>query len=338
MDRKPRFTFARKDSHGTVGRTRSMRVGVDIGGTKIVAGLASEAGRVIRRMETRTEAEKGYSWVRDTVVRLINDLLSDRSVKKNNIRRVGLACAGQIDTTRKAVLVSPNLNWENRPLGRDIQQATRFPVSLENDVNAATYGEWRFGLKKKGRNVVGIFLGTGVGGGLILDGRLFRGSRNVGGELGHITLNPHGYSCRCGNQGCFEAYCGGSYLVDRVRARLKQGYKGELLDIVKGNPNALQATHVEVGYYCGDELCRQVWGEVIEYLGVGLQSVVNLLNPDVILLGGGVIQGTKRLLDEALVVMKQRAMAASIEGLRVERARLHQDAMILGAAFVPNDS
>lgn len=315
-----------------------MRVGVDIGGTKIVAGLASEAGRVIRRMETRTEAKNGYSWVLDTVVRLINDLLADAGVKKNHIRTVGLACAGQIDARRKAVLVSPNLNWQNKRLGRDVEQVLRLPVSLENDVNAATYGEWRFGLKKKGRNVVGIFLGTGVGGGLILDGRLFRGSRNVAGELGHITLNPHGYACRCGNQGCFEAYCGGSYLVDRVRERLNQGYQGELLEIVKGDLYALQATHVEVGYYRGDELCRQVWGEVIEYLGAGLQSVANLLNPDVILLGGGVIHGTKRLLDEAVAVMKQRAMAASIKGLKVKRARLYQDAMILGAAFVSNDS
>jgi glucokinase len=314
-----------------------MRVGVDIGGTKIVVGLASEAGRVISRTQTRTEGENGYPAVRDKIVLLVTDVLSDAGVKKNSIKKVGLACAGQIDQAHKRVLFSPNLNWRNKPLGRDIEAATGFPVSLENDVNAATYGEWRFGFKKKGLNVVGIFLGTGIGGGLILNGRLFRGSRDVGGELGHITLNPHGYLCRCGNRGCFEAYCGGSYVIGRVRERLAQGYRGRLWEIVGGDLTGLHAGHVEEGYYLGDELCRTVWGEVIEYLGVGLQSVANLLNPDLILLGGGVTQGTRKLVYEARVVMKQRAMPASIKGLRVERTRLHQDAMILGAAFVGDD-
>lgn len=314
-----------------------MRIGIDIGGTKIVAGLVSEAGRVIRRAQTRTEAEGGYLSVRDRIVRLTADVLSDGGVKKTNIKRVGLACAGQIDHQRKRVLFSPNLNWRARPLGGDIEAATGVPVSLENDVNAATYGEWRFGFKKKGVNVVGIFLGTGVGGGLILNSRLFRGSRDVGGEMGHITLNPHGYLCRCGNRGCFEAYCGGSYIIGRTRERLEQGYKGTLRDIVKGQPHTLLAGHIEDGYYRGDELCREIWGEVIEYLGVGLQSVANLLNPDTILLGGGVTRGTKRLIHEARAVMKRRAMPASMNGLRVERTRLHQDAMILGAAFVADD-
>ncbi|MBP1729855.1 MAG: putative glucokinase [Deltaproteobacteria bacterium] len=314
-----------------------MRVGVDIGGTKIIAGLASEAGRVIRHAQIPTEGQNGYPAVRDRIVRLVADVLSGTGVKKSSIKQVGLACAGQIDQARKRVLFSPNLNWRNKPLGRDIEAATGLPVSLENDVNAATYGEWRFGFKKEGLNVVGIFLGTGIGGGLILNGRLFRGSRDVGGELGHITLNPHGYQCRCGNRGCFEAYCGGSYVVGRVRERLEQGYRGRLWEIVGGDPVGLHAGHVEEGYYLGDELCSEAWGEVIEYLGVGLQSVANLLNPDLILLGGGVIQGTKKLVHEARLVMKQRAMPASTKGLRVERTRLHQNAMILGAAFVSSD-
>jgi glucokinase len=314
-----------------------MRVGIDIGGTKIVAGLASEAGRVIRRAQTLTEAAEGYALVRDRIIRLITDVFSAAGVKKANIKKVGLACAGQIDQRRKAVLFSPNLNWRAKPLGRDIEAATGLPVSLENDVNAATYGEWRFGFKKKGVNVVGIFLGTGVGGGLIVNSRLYRGSRDVGGELGHITLNPHGYPCRCGNRGCFEAYCGGSYVIGRARERLEQGYRGKLWEIVGGHPNALRAGHIEEGYYLGDEFCREAWGEVIEYLGVGLQSIANLLNPDLILLGGGFARGAKRLIDEARSVMKQRAMPASIKGLRVERTRLHQDAMILGAAFVADD-
>jgi glucokinase len=315
-------------------RRAKMRIGIDIGGTKILVGLVNEAGRVTTRKKVKTESDRGYPAVRDKVNRVVRDLLSEARAKPKSIKRIGIACAGQIDQKTERIIFSPNLHWTDVPLKHDVETVTGIKTFIENDVNAATYGEWRFGFHGAGSNVVGIFIGTGIGGGLILNGTLFRGSNDVGGELGHTTLNPYGYPCRCGNTGCFEAYCGGSYLVDRVRQHLDQGYRGKLWDIIKGQVEGLNAGHIEEASMLGDELCRRAWGEVIEYLGAALQSVVNLLNPDLIIFGGGVVAGTKRLIDEARLVMERRAMPASVAGLRIERARLGEEAMILGAAFV----
>ncbi|HME42218.1 MAG TPA: ROK family protein [Syntrophorhabdales bacterium] len=314
-----------------------MRIGIDIGGTKIAVGLISESGQVTKRRKVKTDAHKGYPGVRDQIRGLVAALLSEAGAGATDVGRIGIACAGQIDHATGKILFSPNLNWTDAPLKHDVEEATGIQTFIENDVNAGTYGEWRFGFHREASNVVGIFIGTGVGGGLILNGRLFRGSHGVGGELGHTTLNPFGYQCRCGNRGCFEAYCGGSYIEERVRQRLMQGYRGKLWDIVEGRAGSVHVGRIEEAYLLGDDLCTEIWGEVVEYLGAGLQSVANLINPDLIIFGGGVVKGTQRLIDEALLVMKRRAMRASIAGLKIERARLGDDATLLGAAFVKDE-
>jgi len=314
-----------------------MRIGIDIGGTKIAAGLVNQSGQVIRHKKVKTDARNGYPSVRDQIHRLVRDLFSEAGIKADSIERIGIACAGQIDQRTETILFSPNLNWSNVPLKHDIEGATGIETFIENDVNAGTYGEWKFGFHGESSNVVGIFIGTGIGGGLILNRRLFRGSHGVGGELGHITLNPHGYPCKCGNRGCFEAYCGGSYIANRAREQLAQGYRGKLWDVIEGRVDELHAGHVEQAYLSGDDLCTEIWQEVIEYLGVALQSIANLLNPELIIFGGGVVAGTKRLIDEARPVMERRAMQASVAGLKIERARLGNDAALLGAAFMMDE-
>ncbi len=314
-----------------------MRIGIDVGGTKIAVGLIDESGQVTKRRKVKTDVHKGYPGVRDQIRTIVGTLLSDAGATAAAVNRIGIACAGQIDHTTQKILFSPNLNWTDAPLKHDVEAATGIQTFIENDVNAGTYGEWKFGFHGEASNVVGIFIGTGIGGGLILSGRLFRGSHGVGGELGHITLNPFGYQCRCGNRGCFEAYCGGSYIEERVRQRLTEGYRGKLWDMVERRVSSVHVGHIEEAYLLGDDLCTETWREVVEYLGAGLQSVANLINPDLIIFGGGVVTGTKRLIDEARLVMERRAMRASIAGLKIERARLGDDATLLGAAFVMDE-
>lgn len=286
------------------------------------------------RRKVKTDTGNGYTAVVAQIGRLVRALLSDASAKPSAINRIGIACAGQIDRTTQKVLFSPNLNWTDAPLKSDVEAMTGIQTCVENDVNAGTYGEWRFGFGSAASDVVGIFIGTGIGGGLIVNGRMFRGSHGVGGELGHITLNPFGYPCHCGNSGCFEAYCGGSYIEHRVRQRLDSGYRGKLWDIIGGRIESLNVSHVEKGNLLGDDLCKELWTEVVEYLGAALQSIANLLNPELIIFGGGVAKGTKRLIDEARSVMEHRAMPASMSGLKIERERLGDDAALLGAAFL----
>jgi glucokinase len=311
-----------------------MRIGIDLGGTKIAAGIVDDQGRVISRRKVPTGAERGYPAVRDDVVAVVMALMEESGLARDEVESVGIAAAGQISRESDTIIFSPNLNWHDAPLRQDVEKGCAIPTIIENDVNAAAYGEWRFGLAMEPTDLVGIFIGTGVGGGLIFNKKIYRGFTGVGGEVGHMTVDPHGYWCNCGNRGCFEACCGGAHVVERVQVRLNEGYRGPLREIIGGDTRALNTSHVEQGWLLGDELCRLVWGEMIECLGTALASLANLLNPEVIVLGGGVISGSRHLIDGAVEVMKKRAMAASLKGLRVERARLGEDAAIIGAAFL----
>jgi glucokinase len=311
-----------------------VRVGVDLGGTKIAVGLVDDSGTVIGRKRSPTLRDRGYAGVRDAVILLIRELLQEQNIPSSQLSSIGVAAAGQMDGLTQKILFAPNLGWVDVPLKEDIESALGVRVRVENDVNAATYGEWRFGSIKHVENLVGIFIGTGIGGGLILGGTIYKGFSNVGGELGHITLNPWGYRCNCGNTGCFEAYCGGLYITSRIRQRIEEGYRGRIWDLIDGDIESLHPGHVEEAAALGDELCARAWREVVEYLGAALQSIANLLNPEVIILGGRVILGTTRLIDESVAIMRRRAMPPSIEGLKIERATLEEDATILGVAFM----
>jgi len=311
-----------------------MRIGIDLGGTKTAGGLVNNKGEIVIRRKVPTNVRSGYSGIVADITDLIDDIITEAGLDRAGIERIGIASAGQIDKHSHRIVVSPNLGFRDAPLKDDVERKAGAPVSIENDVNAAVYGEWKFGLGGAPADVLGVFAGTGIGGGLILGGRIYRGFSNVGGEIGHMTLNPYGYRCRCGNSGCFEAYCGGHYIVERVRKRLREGYKGKIWEIIEGDIEALNTGHIERAYFEGDEFCGVVWEEVIEYLGAGLASLANILNPEIIVLGGGVVYGTTGLVSRAEEVMKRRAMAGSLAGLQLNKASLGEDAAILGAAFI----
>lgn len=311
-----------------------MRIGIDIGGTKIVAGIVDNAGTVVARKKIFVGRRRTYTVVRDVIVQLIGDVLSENSMHTESLERIGIASAGQIDREFKKIIFSPNLGWHNVPLRDDIENLLKVHAFVENDVNAATYGEWRFGAARGANDVLGIFIGTGIGGGLIIHGKVYRGFQNAGAEIGHIILNPFGYPCNCGNTGCFEAYCGGAYIVRRVRERVESGYRGRLWELIQGDVTTLNAGHIEAGAAHGDELCEMVWTEVLEYLGAGLASMANLLNPEIIVLGGGVLYGTRHLIEDVRPIIKKRAMAASLKNMKLIKGKLKEDAAIIGVAFV----
>lgn len=311
-----------------------MRVGVDIGGTKILAGIVDDNGNVVHTRRIATEIQKDYEGVRDDIINLIEKVVDDSQVPLNSIEQIGVATAGQIEKGTGRILFSPNMGWRNVSLGDDIEKYFRIRTCVENDVNAATYGEWIFSFNKIPRDLLGIYIGTGIGGGLILDGKLYRGFTNVGGEVGHTILNPHGYLCNCGNRGCFEAYCGGGSITERVRRKVLEGYRGPIWDIINGNIENIHSGSVEEAYFSGDEFCSEVWKEVIEYLGAGVASLVNLLNPEVVLLGGGVIYNSKSLVEDMKLVFEKRVMKASLEGIKMEKVRLGENAALLGVSYI----
>lgn len=309
-------------------------MGVDIGGTKIVAGIVDDAGRVVHSKRILTERERGYAAIRDAILVLLQDVMNESGLSPGDVENIGIATAGQVEKASEVILFSPNLDWHRVPLRDDIQRSTGIRTHIENDVNAATYGEWKFGLDCASQDVLGVFVGTGVGGGLILNGTLYRGFSNVGGEVGHITLNPDGYTCNCGNTGCFEAYCGGLYIVERVMKKIREGYEGKITEIMRVNGDMLHTGMIEEAYLGGDDVCVPIWVEVIEYLGAGIASLVNVLNPEIVILGGGVINGTRKLIEDMRVVLEKRALVDSLRGLRIEKAKLGDDAALLGVSCI----
>jgi len=311
-----------------------MRIGIDIGGTKIVAGIVDNSGKVTARKKIFVGRHKSYPIVRDTIIQLVRGILSENTIHRESMDRIGVASAGQIDKEFKKIIFSPNLGWHNVPLRDDIEAALKVHAFVDNDVNAATYGEWRFGAARGADNVLGVFIGTGIGGGIIIHGKVYRGFQNAGAEIGHTTLNPFGYPCNCGNTGCLEAYCGGTYIIERVKKPIESGYRGKIWELINGDMATLNAGHIESGAALGDDLCETVWTEVLEYLGAGLASMTNLLNPEIIVLGGGVVYGTRHLIEDVKPILKKRAMAASLKNLKLVKAKLREDAAIIGAAFV----
>lgn len=312
-----------KDRHHTIG--------IDLGGTKVAGVLIDRNGHVVARERTSSLPERGADAVGETVALMVRALAAAAPAA---VAGVGIGVAGQVDSATGIVQNAPNLRWHEYPLGRVIRDMTGQPVSVLNDVQAAAYGEWSFGAARGTSEAICVFIGTGVGGGIISNGRLFRGKSGAAGELGHTVVSLHGPGCRCGGRGCLEAYAGGWAIArrafDAVIARPLAGRA--LLDAAGGDASAITATALAIAAKKGDPLARTLVGEIEDALVAGLGSITNALNPEIIILGGGVIEALPQLLEETRQRLSLQALPVSAAAVRVERAALGGDAGAVGAA------
>ena len=309
-----------KDRHHTIG--------IDLGGTKVAGVLIDRNGHVVARERTSSLPERGADAVGETVALMVRALAAAAPAA---VAGVGIGVAGQVDSATGIVQNAPNLRWHEYPLGQVIHDMTGQPVSVLNDVQAAAYGEWSFGAARGTSEAICMFIGTGVGGGIISNGRLFRGKSGAAGELGHTVVSLHGPGCRCGGRGCLEAYAGGWAIArrafDAVIARPLA-----LLDAAGGDASAITATALAVAAKKGDPLARTLVGEIEDALVAGLGSITNALNPEIIILGGGVIEALPQLLEESRQRLSLQALPVSAAAVRVEPAALGGDAGAVGAA------
>ncbi|KQY59006.1 glucokinase [Aeromicrobium sp. Root495] len=285
-------------------------IGVDIGGTKIAAGLVDEAGHLLRSESVPTPQEADDIAV--AVADLVEKLSADGAVSG-----IGIGAAGFVDIDRSTVIFAPNIDWRDEPLGRDVARHTGLPVVVENDANAAAWGEFRFGAGEDADDLLLVTVGTGVGGGTVHRGQLLRGGFGVAGEVGHLRVVPDGIECGCGQRGCLEQYGSGRALV---RAAKERG-------VELSGPEITQRA-VE-----GDELCVDLLHDLGEALGAGIASLAAVLDPSVIAIGGGVADAGDLLLDSIrssfqtyLPAGKHRPVA------QIRLAVLGNEAGIIGAA------
>lgn len=285
-------------------------------------------GRLCFRTEQSTDARRGPAAVLDTVSHVITSLVASAG----DVTAIGIACAGLIHPSTGAVVHAPNLGWRDVPIAAIVRARLGLPVTIDNDVRAAAWGEFRHGGHVDARSLLAIFVGTGIGAGAVLDGALWRGAGNGAGELGHTQVVLDGSPCPCGTRGCLELYASGAGLQRRLGAAMHDGVKTRLIEACGGDPAALTAPMVAAAARSGDELARGLWTDACRYLAFATANTVTVLNPDVLVLGGGVIESVPELFDAVATAVMTSTTVLARQSLRIERARLGDWSGVLGAA------
>lgn len=315
---------------------RKFIVGIDVGGTNVVAGVMPDDGstQLANRSEP-TYAEQGADAVVDRIVilaeKVIAETIAATGASRSDFIGVGIGSPGPLDRKTGVVIITPNLGWRDFPLRARISERLQLPASLDNDANCATLGEWWRGAARGARNVVGITIGTGIGGGLILDGELYHGASDVAGEIGHTTIDFNGRRCKCGNYGCLEAYASGPAIAERAREML-QDYSGSvLLRLADDDPTQITAQTVYDAAKRGDPVAREVVRDTARLLGAGIANLLNIFNPDVVVVMGGVTYAGDALVEPLRAEVRRRAFPPAVAACRIVLGELTGSAGVVGA-------
>lgn len=315
---------------------KKVYAGIDIGGTNIKYGLFDKGGKVLFREQRPTLVEKGANPLMHLITNISESLLFHAAEEEYEVPWLGVGTPGAVDSkTGTVVGHSPNIKgWQGTKIGQHLKERLNLPVLVDNDVNAMALAEHKFGAAVGFKNVVCVTVGTGVGGGLILDGRLWRGPNNHAGELGHMSIDPAGPECRCGNTGCLEVFCNSKAIIERTKNKLRQGLTPVFEKLLKGSIENLSIRKLFAAGRKGDKIAAEVISETAELLGTGLAGVVNLLNPDIVVIGGGVADGGAGFVEQVGATIRKRAFAAATENLKISRASLGNDAGFIGAGML----
>jgi glucokinase len=304
---------------------------VDVGGTKVVAGVVTGDGELLERVRAGTpHRSSAPEAVERVVVELVQDL-----VHRHHVRAVGIGAAGFIDATGASVRFSPHLSWRDEPLQAAVSSRLGLPVVVENDANAAAWAEWRFGAARGETHLVCVTLGTGIGGGLLLDGVLVRGRYGMAGEFGHMQVVPGGHRCECGNRGCWEQYASGNALVREGRELAAAGspMAHRLLELAGGDPQQLTGPLVTSAAQEGDQAAVELLTEVGRWLGVGLADLAAAFDPGTFVVGGGVSDAGELVLGPAREAFRRTLTGRGFRPeARIVQAALGPDAGLVGAA------
>ncbi len=308
---------------------------IDLGGTKIFAAIISNKGQVIAKEYYLTLADEGPEAVINRIFSAIDHLLSQKNINLSQLGGISIAAAGAIDFEKGLITSSPHLpGWHDVPLRDIVKEKYKVNTFLINEAHAAALGENYFGVGQGVNNLILLTVGTGIGGGIIINGRLYSGASGSAGEIGHTTIDVNGPRCSCGNTGCLEALVSGTAVAKEAIRRIRQGERSSLTEIVEGKIENITAEKVSLAARAGDSLALEVILKAATYLGVGLANVVNIFNPEMIIIGGGMAKMGDLLLNPARQVVRERAFQLSAQAVQIVPAQLGDDAGVLGAAVL----
>lgn len=313
-----------------MGKSEKYAIGVDLGGTNIKIGIVSDKGKLIKKTSIKTEAEGGPKKIISNIKKGIEEILVKNKYK---IRGIGIGCPGVVSTKKGTVENPPNLpGWEKVNLGSILKKELDISVHVENDANAAAIGELIFGAGKKYSSFIMVTLGTGVGGGIVFNKKIFRGEFGAAGEIGHISIDADGQQCNCGSTGCIEAYIGNHYLKERVKIDLKQNPDSKIWQLIENDISRVSPRIIQNAAELGDEYAKSVILKMGKQLGVTFASLSNVLDISTFIIGGGVAGFGKPLFDSIRTTLSARVLTPLRPRVKVIPAKLQNEAGIQGAS------
>lgn len=308
-------------------------LGVDLGGTKILTAVVDAAGSLLSRDHSITPAREGHEAVIGSILESARRALEQADVAPDRLAAVGVGAPGLANPDTGVLYTSPNLpGWRDVPIRDIVQKGLGTKAYLINDANAAALGELHFGAARGARNFLYVTVSTGIGGGIVIDGKIYSGAIGAAGEVGHMTIDDAGPVCNCGNRGCWEMLASGTALAREARRRIGQGTATSILEYAHGDVDLVTALTVEAAAEAGDGPALELISWSAYYLGVGLANLINIFNPELIVIGGGLSNMGDMLFQPAFKVAGERAYEQSFRAVRFARAELGRNSGVLGAA------
>lgn len=312
-------------------------VGVDLGGTKILAGVfGSSLDENLGLAKLSTKSQRGVERVVERIARCVQDAVDEADLSMKQIAGIGIGAPGAVDFNAGTVIFAPNMEgWKDIALKKELEKELGVPVFVENDCNISALGVYVKELKSKPHSMVGIFVGTGIGGGLIINGELYSGFGHTAGEIGHMVLEVSGPKCGCGTKGCFEALASRTAIFQQIKAGIKDGQKTLLTEMLGADLEDLRSGDLRKAIRRGDKFVDRIVEGAAEYIGIATANLINVLNPEVVVLGGGVIEA---LADEMMGVIVETAteyaMPGAMKGVEIVPSKLGDSAGITGGAVL----
>ena len=304
-----------------------------------MAAVLDRNGTVISRARAKTRAWRDDEEVFRTITQTGRKALEKAGIDEDQVAAIGIGSPGPIDFDTGCIIETANLRFKNFPLGPRVAEEFGRPATLENDVNAGMYGELKAGAARGAQDVLGVFVGTGIGGGLILNGALYRGFSRSAGEVGHMIVEAGGPRCGCGNRGCLEAVASRTAITRDVRKAIKHGYRGPISKALERDPNQLSGKDLKAAYDAGDKLVRKIIHRAAKKIGIGIGSLLNVLGLEIVVLGGGVIEAFGDSFVERIDrTARQIAFEINAKDVKIVRAELGDDAGVIGSAMLAREA
>lgn len=308
-------------------------IGIDLGGTNIAVGIVSEEGRIISKAETPTLASRPYPELVKDMAACAAKAMEEAGITEDDIRSVGIGIPGIADK-EGVVIFCTNLGWRNVPIRAEIQKYIQKPIFIDNDATVAGWAEFQAGVSRGTNSSVFLTLGTGLGAGIVLDGKIWAGAHGAGSEMGHLVIEVDGVPCTCGKRGCAERYCSATAIIRMAREACADAPNCAIMRAVEGDMDKINAKVVFDAAKEGDTVAMQVFNRFIKYLTIVINNVISSIDPDMIILGGGVSRAGDFLLDAIKATLPEYLFYPTLKQPELRIASLGNDAGIIGAALL----